>query len=78
MSKTLVLTPQAEKDFNDACDWYERQDHGLGKEFARCVDVRIASIQRNPQHYQIINENEVRRTLVNRFSFSIISFLNPI
>jgi len=31
--KTLILTPQAEKDIDDAYDWYESQDPGLGKEF---------------------------------------------
>lgn len=44
MAKSLVLTPQAEKDFVEAYDWYENQNLGLGKEFARCVDKKIASI----------------------------------
>lgn len=41
MSNTLILTPQAEQDFENAFEWYEIQDSGLGKEFARCVDVKI-------------------------------------
>jgi len=46
--KTVILPPQAEKDFDDAYDWYESQDPGLGKEFARCVDVKITSVLRDP------------------------------
>lgn len=71
MSKTLILTPQAEKDLDDACQWYEDQNQGLGKEFIRCVDAKIASVLRNPLHYQIVFKNDVRRALVARFPFSI-------
>jgi len=69
--KTLILTPQAEKDLDDAFDWYERQDPGLGKEFARCVDVKITSVLRAPQQNQVVYKNTIRRALVNRFPFSI-------
>ena len=71
MSNTLIITPQAEKDFESAYEWYEVHDPGLGKEFARCVDVKIASVQRNPRHFRIIADKEVRRALVNRFPFSV-------
>ncbi|WP_157939485.1 type II toxin-antitoxin system RelE/ParE family toxin [Gracilimonas amylolytica] len=71
MPKTLILTPQAEKDFDDAHDWYETQDPGLGKEFARCVDVKITSVLRTPHQHQVIYKNVVRRAVVNRFPFSI-------
>ncbi|WP_188365189.1 type II toxin-antitoxin system RelE/ParE family toxin [Marinicella pacifica] len=71
MAKSLVLTPQAEKDFVEAYDWYENQNLGLGKEFARCVDKKIASILAAPCHYQVIYKDIVRRALVNRFPFSI-------
>lgn len=71
MFKTLILTPQAEKDLDDAYDWYEGQDSGLGKEFARCVDVKITSLLRAPQQHQVVYKSKIRRALVNRFPFSI-------
>lgn len=71
MSKKLILTPQAEQDFIDAYDWYENQDPGLGKEFARCIDVKIASLFRDPEQHQVIYGDKVRRALINRFPFSI-------
>lgn len=71
MYNTLILTPQAEKDFDLAYNWYESQDTGLGKEFARCVDVKIHSLIKSSQHYPIIYNNIVRRALINRFPFSI-------
>lgn len=71
MPKTLILTPKAEKDVDDAYDWYESQDPGLGKEFARCVDVKITSLHRTPQQHQVVYKSKIRRALVNRFPFSI-------
>lgn len=59
MPKTLILTPQAEKDFEDAYDWYESQDPGLGKEFVRCVDVKITSVLRAPHQHQVVYKSKV-------------------
>ncbi|MBO6794789.1 MAG: type II toxin-antitoxin system RelE/ParE family toxin [Balneolaceae bacterium] len=77
MSISLILTPHAEKDFDIAYEWYEHQDSGLGKEFARCVDVKIAHLHRNPFHYQIIANKDVRRALVSRFPYSIYFISEP-
>lgn len=44
MPKTIILTPQAQQDLDEAYQWYETQNQGLGKEFVRCVDAKIASI----------------------------------
>lgn len=71
MLKTLILTSQAEKDLDDAYDWYEAQNSGLGKEFARCVDVKITSLLRAPKQHQVVYKSNIRRVLVNRFPFSI-------
>ncbi|WP_409028871.1 type II toxin-antitoxin system RelE/ParE family toxin [Gracilimonas sediminicola] len=68
---TLILTPQAEKDFDDAYEWYESQHPGLGKDFARCVDVKVTSLLRSPQQHQVVYKSTIRRALVNRFPFSI-------
>jgi len=69
--KGLILTPKAEKDFDNAYNWYESQDQGLGKEFARCVDVKITSILRSPLQHQVVHKNIIRRALIDRFPFSI-------
>lgn len=45
MGKPFIITPQAQRDFDKTYGWYEEQYQGLGKEFARCVDAKIAEIQ---------------------------------
>jgi len=67
----FIITPQAQRDFDSAYLWYEEQNQGLGKEFAYCVDEKIAEIGRSPLHFQIFYKNLVRRALVSRFPYAI-------
>jgi toxin ParE1/3/4 len=77
VSKPIIITPQAQRDFDRDYWWYEKQHPGLGKEFARCVDAKIAEIQRNPFHFQIIYKEMVRRALVSRFPYSVFFVEKP-
>ena len=77
MGKTFIITPQAQRDFDSAYWWYEEQYRGLGKEFARCVDVKIAEVRRNPEHYGVIYKNVVRRALVTRFPYAVFYVDKP-
>jgi plasmid stabilization system protein ParE len=71
VSVSLILTESAQKDLDDAFRWYEEQDSGLGKDFIRCVDAKIANLSRNPLYYQVVKNENVHRALVSRFPFSI-------
>lgn len=75
MPKTLILTEDAQQDLDDAYDWYQEQDHGLGEEFFRCVDAKLSEISRSPLQHQIVYNDRVHRALTNRFPFSIY-FIN--
>jgi plasmid stabilization system protein ParE len=69
--KTLILTEDAQQDLDDAYQWYQEQNHGLGQEFIRCVDAKLSEISRNPLHHQIVYNDRVHRALTSRFPFSI-------
>ncbi len=71
MPISLILTEKAQEDLDDAFQWYEDQEPGLGKEFIRCIDAKIAKIKRFPLHHQVVQSDRVRRTLTKRFPFSI-------
>lgn len=71
MSISLIFTKKAQADLDDAYQWYEEQEQGLGKEFIRCIDAKIAEINRYPLNHQVIQSEQVRRALTNRFPFSI-------
>jgi toxin ParE1/3/4 len=67
----LILTEKAQDDLDDAFQWYEDQEPGLGKEFIRCIDAKISELNRHPHHHQVVQNDRVRRALINRFPFSI-------
>ena len=71
MPVSLILTEKAQKDLDNAYQWYEEQEPGLGKEFIRCIDAKISEINRHPLHHQVVQSKQVRRALINRFPFSI-------
>ena len=75
MSVSLIFTEKAEEDLDNAYQWYEEQEPGLGKEFFRCIDTKIANLNRHPLHHPVVQNEKVRRSLVNRFPFSIY-FIN--
>lgn len=71
MSFTLTITSKAQNDVSKAYDWYEDKVTGLGSEFIKNVDDRIKHIARDPQHFQLVYGNSVKRALVSRFPFAI-------
>jgi hypothetical protein len=44
----LVFRPEAQRELQEAQDWYEERSPGLGFEFARAVDAAVARVLRIP------------------------------
>jgi toxin ParE1/3/4 len=67
---TIVLRPEAEADLEDARNWYEAQQIGLGDEFIGEVDAVLQRVGRAPRQFPKIHR-ELRRALVRRFPIAI-------
>ena len=65
------LTPEAEADIDEAIAWYDGRGQGLGDEFLRCVDARIALMERFPKAFPFVHRN-IRRVLVRRFPYYLV------
>jgi hypothetical protein len=63
--------PRADEEFDEAVQYYEDCQRGLGLEFAEEVYSSIARIREYPDAWSIISRN-TRRCLVNRFPFGVI------
>lgn len=70
MTLPLILSPDAESDFDTTFDWYEAQRAGLGIDFASRVQAALDLIESNPESFPLRAEN-VRRALVRRFSYAV-------
>lgn len=51
MPYTIILHPEAEKEYLSSFLWYEERSPGLGERFAEAIDSKIQSITNNPYHY---------------------------
>lgn len=63
--------PEAEEEFNQAIDYYEDIDPGLGYDFALEVYSTIQRAVDYPTAWAVL-DGEVRRCLVRRFPFGVL------
>ncbi|NER49043.1 MAG: type II toxin-antitoxin system RelE/ParE family toxin [Symploca sp. SIO1B1] len=65
MAYQVLILPEAEQDLEEAYNWYEEKNTGLGSEFIRVVDASLSTIQRNPFASAVVYK-QVRRKLNGR------------
>ena len=65
--------PEAEEEFNQAIDYYEETEPGLGYDFALEIYSAIQRAITFPKAWAVL-EGEVRRSLVRRFPYGILYF----
>ena len=67
----LILDPLAAKEFDDAFDYYEAQEPGLGGQFRQEVWSAIKILERYPEVGQEVRP-KIRRMLIRRFPYKLI------
>lgn len=70
MTLPIVLRSEAEVEFDEAFDWYDHQQVGLGPEFAAEVQRVFDRISFNPFLHQVVFA-DIRKGVVRRFPFCI-------
>jgi plasmid stabilization system protein ParE len=66
----VLLEPSAERELDEARQWYDSRQDGLGIEFAVEVDRCIDRIRQNPQLYARVKK-DYRRAPIDRFPYAI-------
>ena len=69
MTYKIIVRPEAEREIQNAFDWYEEQSEGLGAEFLHAADACLSGVQRSPEAYQVMH-GEIRRALLRRFPYA--------
>jgi len=69
----VILRPAAEADLQEAYDWYEERERGLGAEFLRRVDSCIQLICRHPEMYPAVYM-DARQGVIRRFPYAVLYF----
>jgi toxin ParE1/3/4 len=60
----------AERDLEEAEDWYDEQRPGLGAEFRQTIADLFARLAANPQIYPKVH-GEIRRAVLRRFPYLV-------
>jgi plasmid stabilization system protein ParE len=63
--------PEAEAELNEAIEWYETREPGLGLDFATEVHAAIQRALAFPLAWQVM-EGDIRRALVHRFPYGVL------
>ena len=74
MRRRLVLTDEAQAEFDEAFDYYERQRSGMGDAFDKSVRDSFKLIVRRPLTFAKIFR-DVRKTRVAKFPYAIFYHL---
>jgi plasmid stabilization system protein ParE len=70
MKYVLKVRRKAQRDISQAVDWYNIQQKGLGKRFAREVRTVISRIEDNPHQFPAVFLN-VHRATCKVFPYSV-------
>jgi plasmid stabilization system protein ParE len=76
MSLPIVFRAEAQAEFDEAFDWYEQQQAGLGVDFLVCVAEVLERIKSLPEAYEVVFEG-VRRAVVSKFPYLILYKVDP-
>jgi plasmid stabilization system protein ParE len=66
----IVVRKGAARDIQQAHDWYESEQVGLGKEFLDEIGACFSRIERHPDGYAF-TYRDTKRAIVERFPYSI-------
>ena len=66
----VILRPEAGQEYDDAFDYYELQQPGLGVTFAGRVQDVLTRIGNNPKMHGVVL-GDVRKAVVRKFPFCI-------
>ena len=76
MSTPVIYRRLARAEFDDAVDWYEQQQAGLGDRFADAVHGVIARISANPNLHRVVHK-DIRRAIVRGWPYVIYYRIEP-
>ena len=76
MRKHAPFHELAELELNDAADFYDSKEAGLGSAFVREVQRAVHQIAEHPESCAIAKGN-ARRKVLNRFPYNVIYSITP-
>ncbi|MGN6264373.1 MAG: type II toxin-antitoxin system RelE/ParE family toxin [Ginsengibacter sp.] len=76
MSYTCRFHPLTKQDYDEAYEWYEDRQKGLGERFLEAVRNKIEEILLHPEAYSSKGNKKFREAEVDIFPFLIVYKIN--
>jgi toxin ParE1/3/4 len=76
MNLPIVLRDEAQREFDEAFDWYNSQRAGLGSEFVAEVQKAFNRIAATPLMHRVVFA-DIRKGFVRRFPFAVFYRAHP-
>jgi toxin ParE1/3/4 len=75
MTRKILLRRAAQREFDEAAVWYDKQRHGLGIEFRDAVDAALAKAAEFPDRFPKMLE-DIRCVHVAKYPYRIFYLSN--
>ena len=72
------LHPLVQADYNEAYEWYENKQKGLGERFLKAVRQKIEEISLNPHVHPSKSRKKYREARVDFFPFLIVYSIDKV
>jgi plasmid stabilization system protein ParE len=76
MNRKILLRRGAQREFDEAAIWYDKQRRGLGLEFRDAVDVALSKAATFPDRFPKMLD-EIRCIHVEKFPYRVFYISNP-
>ena len=73
---TVVVEPEAQREWNQAVDWYEAAGPGLGLRFNSAIWEVIGSLRTQPDRFRLSGRLN-RKAKVQGWPYSVFFVVNP-
>ena len=70
MDRRFIVRPLAEADLEQAANWYDEEQAGLGSRFLSDVDQVFERIRERPQQFPAVS-GDIRRALLHTFPYAV-------
>jgi plasmid stabilization system protein ParE len=70
MALRFIVRPLAEADLEQAANWYDEEQAGLGSRFLTDVDQVFGRIRTMPLQFPVVSDN-MRRALLHAFPYAV-------
>jgi toxin ParE1/3/4 len=75
MTYGVLFEPAASRELNEAADFYDLEQLGLGTAFLDAVQAALLAVADNPKAFPILL-GETRKRVISRFPYSILCWFD--